>query len=345
VIKTKTKRPIVFFAALLCSFFAATLAMGSDDCLECHGDMDAVGEELFIDVAIFDSTAHGEMGCDSCHEDVSEEHPDDGLIPSKAACQDCHDEISSDYSGSTHQANAQCGDCHNPHQSHGATQVSGYDMNLQCTGCHEISEMITVHDEWLPQTDLHMTSVPCISCHTGSPDYVITLYISNRDTVGEQGNFELAEYEILKSMTGDKSVQSLVDLDGDNAVSLDELRSFNLNLANQHLRLKGMMTPEQVSHDFNTLDNRFDCSFCHASGPEAMQTSFLSLPNETGTFDRMDVEQGAILDILYGTPDFYITGTTRSKGMDILGIVIVLCGTIMPIGHGTLRLLTRKNRK
>jgi predicted CXXCH cytochrome family protein len=345
VIKTKTKRTIVLLATLLCAFFVATLAMGSDDCLECHGDQDAVGAEQFINVAAFDNTAHGEMGCASCHEEVSAEHPDDGIPPSKPACKDCHEDVNTDYSSSTHKDNAQCGDCHNPHRVHGATQVSGYDMNQQCVGCHEVSEMITAHDEWLPQTDLHMTSVPCISCHTGSPNYVITLYISNRDTVGEQGNFELAEYEILKAMTGDKSVQSLVDLDGDNLVSLDELRTFNLSLANQHLRLKGMMTPEQVTHSFGTLDNRWDCTFCHASGPAAMQTSFLSLPNETGTFDRMDVEQGAILDILYGTPDFYMTGTTRNKAMDILGIVIVLCGTILPIGHGSLRLLTRKNRK
>jgi hypothetical protein len=319
--------------------------MGSDDCLKCHGDLSVVGAEQFIDVAIFDNTAHGEMGCASCHESVSAEHPKDGIPPSKPACKDCHEEANNDYSGSTHKVNAQCGDCHNPHHAHGATQVSGYDMNQPCSDCHQITEVVAAHTEWLPQTDLHMTSVPCISCHTGSADYVITLYISKRDEVREQGDFELAGYTDLKSMTGDKSIQSLVDLDGDNLISLNELRTFNLNLANQHLRLKGMMTPEQVSHSFGILDNRWDCTFCHASGPEARQTSFLSLPNETGTFDRMNVEKGAVLDILYGTPDFYMVGVTRNKAMSIIGIVIILCGTILPIGHGSLRLLTRKNRK
>lgn len=335
---------MIALATLLCSLLAAPLAMGSEGCLDCHGDLDTVGAEMFIDVAKFDHTAHGEMGCQSCHESISKDHPDDGLTPSKSACKDCHEEVNHDYYSSTHQANAQCGDCHNPHQAHGATQVSGSDMNQQCASCHEISEMVTAHDEWLPQTDLHMTSVPCISCHTGSSNYVITLYLSNRDVEQKPGSFELTQYDTLKAMVGDKDVQSLIDLNGDNFISLTELRSFNHNPANKQLRIKGMMTPETVSHTFDTLDNRWDCSFCHASGPEAMQTSFLSLPNATGTFSRMNVEKGAVLDILYGTPDFYMMGSTRSKALNIIGIAIVMGGLIMPVGHGTLRFLTRKNR-
>lgn len=343
---TMKRLSILMLAALSGALFMASGALGSDDCLECHGDVDMVGEEQFIDVAKFDHTAHGEMGCESCHESISDDHPDDGLTPSKSACKDCHDEVNHDYYSSAHQPNAECGDCHNPHQAHGATQVSGYDMNQQCAGCHETAEMVTAHDQWLPQAELHMTGVPCISCHTGSSDYVITLYLSNRDAADlEPGNFELASYEKLKAMAGGKSVQSLIDLNGDNHISLTELRSFNHNPANKQLGLKGMMTPEQVSHTFDTLDNRWDCTFCHASGPEAMQTSFLSLPNETGSFDRLNVEKGAVLDILYGTPDFYMMGSTRSKTLNIIGIAIIMGGLIMPVGHGTLRFLTRKNRQ
>jgi hypothetical protein len=37
-------------------------------------------------------------------------------------------------------------------------------------------------------------------------------------------------------------------------------------------------------------------------------------------------------------------GTTRSASLNIIGLLIILGGLLMPIGHGTLRFLTRKNR-
>jgi len=106
-----------------------------------------------------------------------------------------------------------------------------------------------------------------------------------------------------------------------------------------------MMTPEHVSHDFRTQDNRWDCTFCHASGPEARQVSFLSLAEQAGSFQRIAVEKGAVLDALYGTPDFYMVGSTRSTALNYVGLVILAGGLVMPVGHGTLRFLTRKNRR
>jgi hypothetical protein len=38
-------------------------------------------------------------------------------------------------------------------------------------------------------------------------------------------------------------------------------------------------------------------------------------------------------------------GATRSKALNIAGLMIIAGGMVMPIGHGTLRFLTRKNRK
>jgi len=52
-----------------------------------------------------------------------------------------------------------------------------------------------------------------------------------------------------------------------------------------------------------------------------------------------------MLDTLYGTPNFYMTGSTRSAALNIIGLIIICGGFIMPIGHGTLRFLTRKNRQ
>lgn len=335
---------------LLCLVPRQAPALETGDCLGCHADASAVDAPLLIDADRFDHTAHGELGCPVCHVSVTEAHPDDGQEPSKAGCGDCHDEMAADYARTEHAGNAACGDCHNPHAAHAAREVSGVDMNRQCSVCHVPTEMAGVHGVWLPQAGLHLEALPCISCHSGSENYVITLYIARPETGPTAdadplaGHLQLAERAELQTLAGERDIARLVDSDGNGEVSLRELKSFNTNLAYRPLRLRGMLTPETVSHDLQILDNRWDCTFCHASGPAAMQTSFLALPLEDGTFQRLPVEPGAILDALNGTPDFYMMGATRNATLNYLGLAIIAGGLVMPVGHGFLRFLTRKNR-
>jgi len=323
----------------------AGVAADNGDCLGCHGDADAVGAQFQVNPVTFDTTAHAEIGCRECHASVTASHPDDGAAPSKAVCQECHAAVSAEYAGSNHHAMAACNDCHNPHTARGATEVSGHDMNQQCATCHGSLETALQHAEWLPQADLHLKMLPCISCHTASKDNVITLYIIKREEGSRFGDFNLASYAELKAIAGAKSIESLIDRNEDNYISLAELRLFNRDPENTTLRLQGMITPETVTHDFRILENRWDCSFCHASGPAARQTSFVTLAQEDGSYRRIAAEQGAVMDALYGTPDFYMVGATRSKMLDYIGMVVIAGGMVMPIGHGTMRFLTRKNRQ
>lgn len=343
----KASQPrFMWLCILLVLLFPLTAtALDSEECQGCHGDMDTVGEELFINAGEYDNTAHSEMGCLSCHESVGEEHPDDGMAVSKASCLDCHAEIEEEHQASAHAENATCGDCHNPHRVYGLTEVSGYDLNQQCANCHESANVVESHSEWLPQADLHVAKLPCISCHTASEDYVIILYIIQQESETVRGDFEISEHTDLQALAGERNIQSLIDLNQDNFVSLAELRTFNRNPAYAKMRLQATLTPKEVSHSVETLDNRWDCSFCHTSGTENMQTSFIALPNAEGTFSRIEVERGAVLKALNGTPDFYMMGTTRSASLNIIGLLIIIGGTLMPIGHGTLRFLTRKNRQ
>jgi hypothetical protein len=172
---------------------------------------------------------------------------------------------------------------------------------------------------------------------------VITWYLVKQKKA--YGDFVLVPPEELNKLAGEEDVTRLIDADGDGVVTLDELKAFNRNRDYRDLHMVGMMTPEKVSHDFQILDNRWDCTFCHASGPEAMQVSFVAFPRPDGSMERIDVEKGAVLDALYGTPNFYMMGATRNKTMNIIGALIIAGGLVMPIGHGTMRFLTRKNRQ
>jgi hypothetical protein len=187
--------------------------------------------------------------------------------------------------------------------------------------------------------------LPCITCHTGSKNYVINLYIIKRQVGVRFGKFDLASYGELKKEAGGRDILSLIDTNDDGYVSLDELRNFNRNPQYKDLRLQGMMTPEQVTHSFQILDNRRNCTFCHASGPSVMQTSTVAIPEANGTFRKVAVEKGAVLDALYATPNFYMMGGTRNAMMNKIGLVIIAGGMVMPVGHGFLRFLSRKIRK
>ena len=337
----------LILTTLMISAVAAFAAVSNDGCMSCHGEKEVIktgGKRAYIDPVKFSATSHAIVGCVSCHDKVSSGHPDDGTRPSKATCKDCHSPIHDEYVKSIHASKAQCNDCHNPHEVRLPIFMSGDDINKMCSKCHDTRKTIQSHSKWLPQADLHIDAIPCITCHTGSKDYVITMSIESR-MPGSRNDFKNASYEELAALKKGSDISRLIDSNGDNVISLKELREFNHNVRSKDMRLWGMMTPEVVTHSYQILDNRWDCSFCHASGSKAMQTSFVAFPDKDGGYRRLPVEKGAILDLLYGTPDFYMLGATRSTPLNILGALILVGGLTMPVGHGFFRYLTRKNRK
>ncbi|GFE62626.1 hypothetical protein AOG2_32140 [Geobacter sp. AOG2] len=335
------------FLALAVALLAAQPAFGTrenSECLECHGKQAIIkqgGERLYVDPVQFAETTHKVVGCASCHDSVTDKHPYDGTRPSHATCKECHGSVVQEYAQSLHAKNATCADCHNPHQARRPASVSGVAINAVCSRCHVPAATEKSHRQWLPQAGLHLDNLPCITCHTGSKGYYINLYVEKED----QGGFRLATSDELTRLTGENGVPSLIDANGDSRISLKELRRFNKKSRDDGLRLRGMMMPEVVTHSYQILDNRWDCTFCHVSGAHALQTSFVSFPTKSGAYNRMPVEKGAILDVLYGTPDFYMTGATRSVLFSIIGGLIIACGIVIPLGHGFVRFLTRRKRE
>ncbi|MBN2645708.1 MAG: cytochrome C [Desulfuromonadaceae bacterium] len=325
--------------------FSSLWAMSVEECLECHSDAELVGDANQINGPAFMATDHAGEGCVACHE-VSDEHPDDGAEVGKAAvCADCHDGVEATYSASVHGANATCTDCHDVHRAQAPVSLSGIQMNQSCQGCHDYVEVETSHGRWLPEADIHVRSVPCVTCHSSTNQFVVTLYVMEREGGRAYADFKLTDYAKLKEEVGSDDVTLLLDVDRNGEISLSELNSFYDGTAKHGMRLWAMMTPETVDHDFSTMDNRWDCTYCHAAGPEAMSSSFVAFPQPDGTYKRLPMQAGATVDALFGTPDFYMVGATRSKILNYIGLLILLGGLAMPIGHGSLRFLTRKNRR
>jgi len=348
------KQGIIMVLLLMSCIATSSLTHGGDysfgdslsknvACLACHGDQPRVGSKNYIEPTNFGHTTHAKFGCTTCHDAISSTHPDGKSIARTTGCGDCHANIIAQYFASIHGDKTTCSGCHNPHTVFSPEEISVSGMNKQCAGCHDNNRIVATHSKWLPQTDLHLGAIACIACHSKAENYVINIYIAKRN-YDPDTTLELAGYEELLRRSGSDSLHYLIDRNRDSYISLDELRKFNHDPANKDLYLKAMLTPVKPTHDFQTFDNRWDCSFCHASGPEVMQTSYLSLPQQNGTFQQVAVEKGAAMDALRAMPDFYLMGSTRNGLLNKIGFLIIAGGLVMPVGHGFLRFLSRKNR-
>jgi hypothetical protein len=133
----------------------------NDDCLACHGDAAAVGENG-RSVAVlpdkFGASIHGQSGiaCVDCHADLAkgaDSHPGQKL--SAVSCGKCHDAAAALYDVSVHaearRAQAQsvaagCKDCHGTHEIRAVKDPDSptYHLNLPatCGRCHGNAEII-----------------------------------------------------------------------------------------------------------------------------------------------------------------------------------------------------------
>ncbi|HLA29378.1 MAG TPA: cytochrome c3 family protein [Syntrophales bacterium] len=345
-------RRILLLLPLMLLFMATAIDADAEEngkCIKCHCNRAIITKgdsHAFIDPVKYAVTTHARIGCVSCHYRVTKRHPDDGIRPSRATCKECHAPVFKEYGESLHGGKAGCVDCHNPHAVKPLLSVSGRDINAQCAKCHGNSKIVASHSKWLPQAALHIDDLPCITCHTGSQNYVITLYIAKKETTVPFSSFNIAKFEDLnRPLSPGEKIETLIDYNGDGLILLSELQKFNKNSKYKNMSIFGTMMPEAITHSYQILENRWDCTFCHVTGAKGLQTSYLALPTSDGTYRRIAVEKGAILDILYGTPDFYMLGTTRSTTLSIIGAIIAAGGLMVPIVHGMIRLLTRKKRK
>lgn len=317
----------------------------NDACIACHGNQAKVGTQNYINPQSFGHTTHANFGCTTCHDTITSTHPEGKPAARTTTCGDCHGDIIAQYSASIHAAKAACNGCHNPHRVYSPHEIAATEMNKQCAACHSDIKITASHAQWLPQAGLHLGAIACVTCHSKAENYIISIYIAKREDADPGSKPALVPYEeLLKDANGD-NIQYLIDRNRDNYISLDELRRFNRDPSNKNMYLKAMLTPVKPTHSFQTFDNRWDCSFCHASGPEIMQTSTLSFPEQNGTYRQVPVERGAAIDALSAIPNFYLMGSTRNGILNQLGLLIIVGGLIMPVGHGFLRILTRKNRQ
>ena len=132
-----------------------------------------------IEPARFHASAHGQLSCQDCHEDIGSQrlHPDPGLVDAPRTrffspdhCLSCHDEVEDNLDQGIHgrkkvknkEKYAYCIRCHNPHYQMriGPDRIGHFKGNVpkykQCSACHEAKEKLP------PFADEDRA---CIKCH------------------------------------------------------------------------------------------------------------------------------------------------------------------------------------
>jgi cytochrome b subunit of formate dehydrogenase len=170
----------------LISTLRAAEPIPNSDCLQCHGDKEltrtnATGQvtSLFVDEAKVATSRHATNTCWSCHGDIGNGHPDDGVAVKPVDCSACHKEQSESYGASVHgialrrgePGVATCKDCHGGHdvvpRSSPDSPLNAAHQGKTCGGCHEqqsaeVGE--SVHGAALAQGKRDAPT--CTDCHS-----------------------------------------------------------------------------------------------------------------------------------------------------------------------------------
>jgi formate dehydrogenase gamma subunit len=186
--------PVRFTLTLAaCLAGAAVLSgaeMSNSDCLDCHSDKtmtttNAAGRvvSLYVDAEALAASIHHTNSCASCHNDITDKHPDDNLAPKPVDCARCHLESFVSYAASVHGVAQRnhvsigtnsapvCADCHG---SHGVLPPDSprsplYFSNLAgtCGRCHEQEArdvMDSVHGKAVAAG--RRDAATCTDCHS-----------------------------------------------------------------------------------------------------------------------------------------------------------------------------------
>jgi len=156
--------------------------------------------ELIINPDLYYTSNHRQFKCTDCHSEdyATFPHPGNLRMESKATCIDCHggdeqyakfhfEEIDTGFMESVHSTKHSeeftCWMCHNAHTykinartNEKIRETIIYD-NTICLDCHsdyrrfqlltdKVNPNILERHDWLPNQELHFTSVRCVECHT-----------------------------------------------------------------------------------------------------------------------------------------------------------------------------------
>jgi len=341
---------------------ALSLPEADQQCLGCHGTEGMKKElpdggtlSLHVPPEVYAKSVHKANGCGSCHSDIDiKNHPPSHRdikslrqysIDRAQACRQCHDEAFKQYEGSVHAQRVQQGNpvapvCTGCHGSHSVTPRTAYET---CVTCH--SAGLDAHRKWLPNARLHQEVVSCAACHAPAAPRMIDLRL-----------YDATAHAWVSEPEGAARFEKLAraaDADG-NGLDAAELRALlgelNQDKAAPRKTLRGRVELRDNAEAHHLAEKARavrTCDSCHRAGAEPFRSVTVSVTGPDGRPARYPAQRDVLSAPLAvaSLPEFYAVGGTRSRALDLLFVLTLLGGAAVPVGHLSLRLITRKFRK
>ncbi|HSB30933.1 MAG TPA: multiheme c-type cytochrome [Candidatus Sulfobium mesophilum] len=321
-------------------------------CNKCHADKyKAVSESIHYKL-ISEGNLKAPV-CTDCHGFHAVGPKSTYETMSGVPCKKCHDDIFKIYSKSVHgvakakgQHNAPlCSSCHFAHD----VKVSAMTEKVKgaCLGCHKDAE--AKHTKWLPNASLHLSAISCAACHSPGSGKGIYLKLYDQET-----GKAFTEEQMVKILgTTGEGLSQKIDPHGD-GIESDELwrlvSRMNEKGTNAKVTFIGKMDVSNVSeaHQLSYKKNAVkECENCHSQESDFFKNVTVAVVKADGRLIRHKAKSevlGSMFSLLT-LKQFYVLGSTRLKGLDWLGIVMVFGGIAVPIAHITLRILTSPIRE
>ena len=183
----RTRVPALFVLTLLlwcgAKLFAAEIS--NADCLQCHEDKEltatnkaGIVRSIWCDVSKLNASVHKTNSCASCHNDLTDKHPDDNLATKPVNCARCHDQELVAYTSSVHAIAARkggtnaptCVDCHGNHDvlasSSPDSPLNFEHITQTCGQCHKsesVDVAMSVHGQGSAKANAKRRPAPIVT--------------------------------------------------------------------------------------------------------------------------------------------------------------------------------------
>lgn len=323
-------------------------------CSQCHEANHAEYKDSVHASMVADGNVSAPV-CSDCHSSHSIQPRAVYEPVSGEPCSTCHQEIYQAYEQSVHgQAWAKgnvireahvrapiCSDCHSAHETTAVAAVNY--LRDTCMDCHDTATV--AHEQWLPNADMHLSSVSCAACHSPMAERRVDLQLYDN----------LTQAPVAQQSEGGAPFEQRLDEidaagDGLDAVELWKLvRQGSRAGQPVDVTLRGRLEVT-TGVDAHRIAPRAEavrsCESCHQGGAQGFENVTVSISRPDGRKQRFEADQKVLSSVVSvdSVGDFYAPGGTRIRLLDGLLVLALVGGLAVPIGHIALGKILRKKK-
>jgi predicted CXXCH cytochrome family protein len=325
----------------------------NDACKNCHKGMVRSYQKSIHASLVADGNQAAPL-CTDCHSSHAIQAKEILATVSGQPCKGCHEAIFDAYAESVHGTARENGNtirashiqapiCSDCHSSHDISAVAASEkLKEACIECHPKASL--AHQEWLPNSELHLAAIACPACHSPMAERRVDLRLYD--------NLNKAPLAQAVNNTEFQDRLREIDIAGD---GLDPMELWNLvRQTNQDgedldITLQGRVEVS-TGADAHRIANKGkavrDCQSCHQSGASTFNNVTVSIAKADGRKQRYKVESEALNSAVSvdSVRNFYAMGGTRIKFLDGMLILALFAGVAVPIGHIALGKILKKLR-